>query len=49
MRQDHERLDAEGALAWPCSAPDAAGQAKLYIVTGCPGYRVTAVRISQAG
>jgi len=26
----HQRLDAEGALTWPCPAPDAPGQAKLY-------------------
>src|ERR1019366_5383161 len=25
----HERLDAEGALTWPCPSPDAPGQAKL--------------------
>jgi formate dehydrogenase major subunit len=29
----HERLDAEGALTWPCPSPDAPGQAKLYTGT----------------
>ncbi|MET9342105.1 formate dehydrogenase subunit alpha [Nonomuraea sp. NPDC003804] len=26
----HERLDREGAIAWPCPDPDRPGQAKLY-------------------